>query len=82
MPCAKNTTKKGRKNRHETADFPLTRHPRGYWCKKVRGKIHYFGKIGDDPEGEKAVNQWLDQKDDLLAGRPEQGCKYNRRRGL
>ena len=50
-------------------DFPLTPHPRGYWCKKVRGKLRYFGKIADDPEGEKALNLWLDQKDDLLAGR-------------
>ncbi len=50
-------------------DFPLTRHPRGYWCKKVRGKMSYFGKIADDPEGEKALNLWLEQKDDLLAGR-------------
>ena len=50
-------------------DFPLTRHPRGYWCKKVRGKIHYFGRTDDDPEGEKALALWLEQKDDLLAGR-------------
>jgi len=49
--------------------FPLTAHPRGYWCKKVRGKIHYFGEIADDPEGEKAIALWLAQKDDLLAGR-------------
>src|SRR6266568_4740776 len=24
--------------------FPLTAHPAGYWCKKIRGKIHYFGR--------------------------------------
>lgn len=50
-------------------DFPLFPHARGYWAKKVRQKLHYFGKITDDPDGEKAINSWLDQKDDLLAGR-------------
>src|SRR5262245_48102278 len=24
-------------------DFPLGYHPAGYWCKKIRGKILYFG---------------------------------------
>jgi len=50
-------------------DFPLTPHPSGRWCKKVRGKLHYFGKWTDDRAGEKALAAWLDQKDDLLAGR-------------
>src|SRR5580700_7294637 len=26
--------------------FPLTPHPTGRWCKKIRGKVHYFGKAG------------------------------------
>jgi hypothetical protein len=50
-------------------EFPLFPHARGYWAKKVRGKTVYFGKIVDDPKGEAAVIAWLDQKDDLLAGR-------------
>jgi integrase len=50
-------------------DFPLFPHSRGYWAKKVRGKLHYFGKVADDPEGKAALTKWLDQKDDLLAGR-------------
>src|SRR5688572_17150962 len=51
-------------------DFPLTPHNgTGRWCKKVRGKLHYFGKTADDPKGEAALLLWLDQKDDLLAGR-------------
>src|SRR5262250_3394467 len=47
-------------------EFPLTAHPAGYWCKKVRGKIHYFGPWGD-PDA--ALKKYLEQKDDLHAGR-------------
>lgn len=47
-------------------DFPLTPHPTGRWCKKVRGKLEFFGKW-DDPQA--ALEKWLAQKDDLLAGR-------------
>lgn len=50
-------------------DFPLFPHQRGYWCKKVRGKLHYFGKVVGDPKGEAALQAWIDQRDDLLAGR-------------
>jgi integrase len=50
-------------------DFPLTKHPRGYWCKKVRGKLHYFGKVVADPDGEAALAEWLRVKDYLLAGK-------------
>src|SRR5262249_31565341 len=31
-------------------DFPLTAHPAGYWCKKIKGKVRYFGPWAD-PEG-------------------------------
>lgn len=32
-------------------------------------QLHYFGKCADDPKGKAALSLWLDQKDDLLAGR-------------
>ncbi len=47
-------------------DYPLTPHNRGQWCKKVRGKVYYFGEWSD-PDG--ALNRWLEVKDHLLAGR-------------
>src|SRR5262245_32027472 len=47
-------------------EFPLTAHPPGYWCKKIRGQLHYFGPW-DDPDG--ALTKYLDQKDALHAGR-------------
>ncbi|MFO0899850.1 MAG: integrase [Pirellulales bacterium] len=54
------------KPRKPRADFPLFPHQNGWWAKKVRGKLLYFGRW-DDPDG--ALAKWLDQKDDLLANR-------------
>jgi integrase len=53
-------------------DFPLTAHPTGRWCKKIRGQLHYFGPWSD-PEG--ALANYNAQAEALHAGRKprEQG---------
>ena len=48
------------------AGFPLTAHPNGQWCKKIRGKVHFFG-VWADPMA--ALEDYNMQAADLHAGR-------------
>lgn len=60
-------------------DFPLTAHNAGYWCKSIRGKLHYFGRWGQVRNGtmerlpgdgwRAALELYQEQCDDLHAGR-------------
>lgn len=45
--------------------FPLTLHPTGQYCKKIKGKIYYFGA-----DKQKALERYLEQAACLHAGRP------------
>lgn len=51
--------------------FPLTWHKQGYWCKKIRGKVHYFGPRWGT--WEQALEEYTRVRDDLFAGREPQG---------
>lgn len=46
--------------------FPLTAHPNGQWCKKILGKLHFFG-VWADPDA--AHQNYLRIAEDLHAGR-------------
>ncbi|MEZ5942887.1 MAG: tyrosine-type recombinase/integrase [Planctomycetaceae bacterium] len=58
--------KRAVKPRKPYPDFPLTAHNNGQWCKKIRGKVHFFG-VWDDPDA--ALQNYCDVRDDLQAGR-------------
>jgi integrase len=60
-------------------DFPLSPHASGAWQKKIRGKIHYFGRWAKRANGKlvriegdgwkEALEEYKVQADDLHAGR-------------
>jgi len=44
------------KRKTRSDKFPLTLHPTGQYCKKVKGKIYYFGS-----DRKEALQRYLDQ---------------------
>jgi len=54
---------KGRKRKTRSDKFPLTLHPTGQYCKKIKGKIHYFGS-----DKKRALKRYLDQAAYLHGG--------------
>ena len=53
--------KRSRKRRSDK--FPLTLHPTGQYCKKIKGKIRYFGT-----DKKKALERYLAQATYLHGG--------------
>ncbi len=59
---------KPRPSRSTRSDkFPLTLHPTGQYCKKIRGKLYYFGKNRAE-----ALARYQEQATSLHTGRPQQ----------
>ncbi|HEY2908604.1 MAG TPA: tyrosine-type recombinase/integrase [Gemmataceae bacterium] len=54
----------GKKPTKPYADFPLFLHKTGQWAKKIRGRMHYFGK-----DSKAALEKYTAERDDLHAGR-------------
>jgi integrase len=64
-------SEKRKKPRKPYRLFPLTAHNNGQWCKKIRGKVHFFG-VWADPNA--AHDRYLRISADLHAGRkPDRG---------
>jgi integrase len=62
------------KPRKPAANFPLTAHPSGRWCKKLRGRVYYFGKLDD---WKAAVERFNREWPYIVAGRtpPAEGTE-------
>jgi len=53
-------------SKHKTRSdkFPLTLHPTGQFCKKIKGKLYYFGS-----DKQKALQNYLEQAAALHSGK-------------
>ncbi len=54
-----------KKPRKPRPNFPLFSHAAGVWAKKIRGRMHYFGKWADP---QVALEKYLTEKEDLQGG--------------
>lgn len=54
------------KPRKPYPEFPLTAHRNGQWCKKIKGKVWFFG-VSTDPDA--AYEKYRNEVDEIQAGR-------------
>ncbi len=73
---AASTTSRRSKPTKPYPEFPLFPHATGRWAKKIRGKFVFFGPW-DDPFG--ALDRYLAQRDELMAGRDPRRGETNAR---
>jgi integrase len=76
---ASNTYHRNERPSNRNSKYPLTLHPTGQYCKKIRGKIYYFGK--DKAE---ALRLYHEQASSLHTGRgkPEEAGQGQSLRAL
>ena len=60
------TSRKKRKPSKPYTSYPLTAHNNGQWCKKIRGRIHFFG-VWSSPQA--ALDNYLEVATYLHGGR-------------
>ncbi len=63
-PKGSKSSPKSKRQRKPYPSYPLTLHSTGQFCKKIRGKIHYFGKDPDE-----ALKRYHQHCDGLHSGR-------------
>lgn len=68
------TAQKQKKPNKPYPSFPLTAHPNGQWCKKIRGKVHFFGVWADS---DTALKRYHTLASDLHAGRQPRACSVS-----
>ncbi len=56
--------KRNSKRKKRSDKFPLTLHPTGQYCKKIKGKLYYFGT-----DKREALRRYLEQASHLHAGK-------------
>lgn len=60
------------KPRKPYRNYPLTAHPNGQWCKRIRGRLVYFGPWGD-PQA--AIERYRQEFPILIAGGTVERCE-------
>jgi len=59
-----------------TPDFPLYAHARGYWAKKIKGKLKYFGKWDEPDSALAAYHAFLGEDQKAPKSGPSQGWRH------